>query len=156
MEKTGKVLIVDDDDSVRIMLQAALSAHVEVTLASSGESGLIRALQNHYDVILLDLVMPGVDGREFLRRFREEKPKARTVILILSGMAATTRFSSAEVHAVLPKPFDLSQIVRIVSQTANALANQEGTEVGEETARLIRDSMKKPEPVGDDDPDRVN
>ena len=154
--KVGKVLIVDDDDSIRIMLQAALSAHVEVTLASSGESGLNRALQNHYDVILLDLAMPGVDGREFLRRFREEKPKSRTVILILSGMAATTRFSSTEVHAVLAKPFDLAQIVRIVTQTANALANQAGSEVGEETARIIRESLHHSSESSTDDPDRVN
>lgn len=153
-KKIGKVLIVDDDDSVRIMLEAALSAHVEVTLASSGESGLARALANHYDVILLDLVMPGVDGREFLRRFREEKPHARTVVLILSGMAATNRFSSSEVAAVLPKPFDLPQIVRVVSETANAIANESGRDIGDETARIVRESMLPRREQEDESPDK--
>jgi DNA-binding response OmpR family regulator len=153
-KKIGKVLIVDDDDSVRIMLEAALSAHVEVTLASSGESGLARALANHYDVILLDLVMPGVDGREFLRRFREAKPHARTVVLILSGMAATNRFSSTEVAAVLPKPFDLPQIVRVVSETANAIANESGRDIGDETARIVRESMLPRREQEDESPDK--
>ena len=82
----ARVLIVDDDDGVRARLRSFLDLHgVAADGAADGESAL-RALREHrYDAVLLDVVMPGIDGLEVARRVRLDSD---VPILMLTGRSA--------------------------------------------------------------------
>jgi len=84
---TGKrVLIVDDSRTVRGLLRRILTSQgAQVDEADSGESALERLKETTYDLILLDLVMPGMDGLEVLRRIRRQEAHDRCAIVILTG-----------------------------------------------------------------------
>jgi len=67
-----KVLIVDDDRELASLMQAFLSEHgFQSAMAHDGPSGLAAALSGQHDLALLDVMMPGFDGFELLRRLRE-------------------------------------------------------------------------------------
>ncbi len=83
MEKTVNILVVDDEERIRRLLKMYLE-HEEYTMAeaSNGEDALKMALEFDYDVILLDLMMPGKDGIDVCRELREKKS---TPIIILTA-----------------------------------------------------------------------
>ena len=69
-----RILIVDDEETVRYALNQLLSKHGFVPFEASGEAEAIRAVQSHdLDLILLDLVMPGPDGMETLLEAEENR-----------------------------------------------------------------------------------
>ena len=78
------VLIVDDHQVVRNGLRAFLDAHPDFTVvgeAESGEAGIRLAAEYHPDVVLMDLLMPGMDGVEATRAVREASPATQVVVL---------------------------------------------------------------------------
>lgn len=65
-----KILVVDDEPAIVTLLQYNLEKeHFDVTTAGDGDSALTLALQEHYDFIILDLMLPGLDGLEVTKRF---------------------------------------------------------------------------------------
>ena len=71
MKGTGRVLVIDDDDNIRISLKRALSyAGFTVDVAEDGDAGLQKALITPPDVVVLDVMMPGLNGLEVCRRLR--------------------------------------------------------------------------------------
>jgi CheY-like chemotaxis protein len=87
--KRRNVLIVDDHEPTRLLIgrivTQELGAHV--TLAGTCEEALLLAEQTAYDVILLDLLMPGIGGYEVLRQMREGGANRATPILVVSVMS---------------------------------------------------------------------
>ena len=86
MEKIDKkkILVVDDDDNMKLVLIDKLSASgFEVVGASNGKEGLAKALELHPDVILLDILMPVMDGWEMLGKLRGDEwgKKAKVIML---------------------------------------------------------------------------
>lgn len=84
-----KVLIVEDDQFIREMYNLILTkAGYEVTEALDGKVGLGMAQEGGYDVILLDLMMPNLDGLGFLEALRDTPPKKENgPIIVLSNLA---------------------------------------------------------------------
>lgn len=81
-----RVLVVEDDPAIRRGVVDSLKfAGFEVTQAADGDEGLKRALNGGQDLMLLDLVMPGVSGLEILRQVREERPTQPVIILTARG-----------------------------------------------------------------------
>ena len=102
-----RVLIVDDDEAMRLLLAGMVSSELkaEVQLAGTCEHALRLAEQNHYDVILLDLLMPGIGGFAVLYRLRASTANAKTpVIIVSSDGAAAQRCLAAGANAYLVKP----------------------------------------------------
>ncbi|WP_448562446.1 response regulator [Trichothermofontia sp.] len=95
---TKKVLVIDDSTMIRRMVSGILSKHFEVLEASDGVMGLQMAKQHHPDLILLDFVMPNMDGYDTLRHIRQEESLRRTPIIIMSGL-------KEQVTARIPEPF---------------------------------------------------
>jgi DNA-binding response OmpR family regulator len=96
MTQTGprKVLIVDDEESMRLLLGRYVESvpGAEITLAGGCEEALRLTREHSYDLILLDLLMPGIGGIEVLNRIRADSPNAVTPVIIVSVMAdADTR-----------------------------------------------------------------
>ena len=78
------VLIVDDDESVQTMLYKVIRSNgLNAQIAASGEEALVLASRNHYDLMLLDVNMPGMDGFQVVQQLRSRD--IRTPIIIVSG-----------------------------------------------------------------------
>src|SRR3974390_3120634 len=78
----GHILIVDDEPGMRRYLQTVLELDAyRVTTACDGEEALEKLQRDHPDVVLLDMVMPGPDGLETLKRIRESRPTTKVVML---------------------------------------------------------------------------
>ena len=106
-----KVLIIDDEDDIREV--AALSlvsvAGWEVLTANSGSQGLARAAEHQPDAILLDVMMPDMDGPTTFRELRRNPATAKIPVLLLTAKVQSSdqrRFADLGVEAVLFKPFD--------------------------------------------------
>jgi len=114
MESTAmqhRILIIDDEDDIREIAAMSLetAAGWEVMVANSGAQGLARAATYQPDAILLDVMMPGMDGPTTFRELRKNPATARIPVLFLTAkVQATDRrsFANLGVQAVLVKPFD--------------------------------------------------
>jgi PleD family two-component response regulator len=84
-----QVLIVDDEESMRLLLRRVLESvpALEVTLADGHEQAMKMASERAFDLILLDLLMPGVDGIEVLKRIRRESANKATPVIVVSVLA---------------------------------------------------------------------
>ena len=106
-----RILIIDDEDDIREIAALSLEsvAGWEVVVASSGAQGLVRAAEYLPDAILLDVMMPGMDGPTTFRELRKNPVTARIPVLLLTAKVQSTdqrRFADLGVEAVLFKPFD--------------------------------------------------
>lgn len=106
-----KILIIDDEDDIREVAALSLEsvAGWEVIKASSGAQGLARAEEHQPDAILLDVMMPGMDGPTTFRELRKNQNTAKIPVLLLTAKVQGTdqqRFANLGVEAVLFKPFD--------------------------------------------------
>jgi CheY-like chemotaxis protein len=106
-----RILIIDDEDDIREVAALSLEtvAGWDVAVASSGPQGIIRAAEYHPDAILLDVMMPGMDGPTTFRELRKNPVTARIPVLLLTAKVQSTdqrRFADLGVEAVLLKPFD--------------------------------------------------
>lgn len=82
MSDQVKVLVVDDEDRIRRLLKMYLEReNFRIEEASDGDEALHMALNNNYEVILLDLMMPGKDGIEVCRELREYKSTEEKALL---------------------------------------------------------------------------
>ena len=115
------VLVVDDDADIRFMLRRALShAGYRVELAASGEEALVTLgrLNGQVDLVLTDVMMPGIGGRELAERVRGAHPSAR--ILFTSGYAENAIAHHgvlADGVQFLPKPYTLQALTQKVRDT---------------------------------------
>ena len=82
------ILIIDDEEPIRVLLKLTLQSagYDSVLEASNGEDGLALAMRYKPDLILLDLMMPGIDGFEVIRRLRADPATADIQIVILSAL----------------------------------------------------------------------
>jgi CheY-like chemotaxis protein len=106
-----KILIIDDEDDIREVAALSLEsvAGWEVVSANSGAQGLARAIEHQPDAILLDVMMPGMDGPTTFRELRKNPTTARIPVLLLTAKVHSSdqrRFADLGVEAVLFKPFD--------------------------------------------------
>lgn len=108
---TYKILVVDDEDDIREVAALSLEsvAGWEVMTASSGSQALARAAEFQPDAILLDVMMPGMDGPATFHELRKNPATARIPVLLLTAKVQSNdqrRFADLGVKAVLFKPFD--------------------------------------------------
>ncbi len=110
----ARVLVIEDNDDNREILKQQLKyLGYEVIEASDGPEGLTQAQQENPDIIIVDIMMPGVDGREVARKLRAE-PKTKDIPIL----AATVLFHTEDLQScldagcndVLSKPFSLKQL----------------------------------------------
>ena len=108
----SRILAIDDDGHTLDILQRALAQQgFAVAAADTGEEGLARFTAEAFDLVLLDLVMPGMDGLAVLQRLKAQDPEA--AVIIMTGHSSTESVVQAmKAGAVdyLTKPLDLDHV----------------------------------------------
>ncbi len=105
----GTVLVIDDDPVIVKLLQVNFELEgYQVLTATDGEAGLRRAREDHPDIVVLDVMMPGMDGIEVAHRLRGEDETRALPILLLSAKAQGSDIAEGEEVAdgYVTKPFD--------------------------------------------------
>ncbi|MBV9381665.1 MAG: response regulator transcription factor [Streptosporangiaceae bacterium] len=109
----GRILLVDDEQAIRSALGRALRAEGHtVDFAETGSDGLRQAMAGSYDLVILDLLMPGTDGRTALRQLLRDRPAQ--AVLVLSCLAdVKCKVECLELGArdYLTKPFSLAELL---------------------------------------------
>ncbi len=109
-ETPRKILCVEDDEDIRMVLELALSAGgFSAAVCGSGAEALERAADFHPDLLLLDVMMPGMDGPATLRALRKLPQTGKTPAIYLTAKvqpAEVREYLAGGACAVIPKPFD--------------------------------------------------
>ena len=124
----GRILIVDDEPKIRSFIGRALAAAGYATeFADCGAEGLRRALQSRYDLVILDLVMPDLDGRQVLRRLLAGHPEQAVIVLsCVADVAAKVDCLERGAKDYLTKPFSLAELLARVKVQLRVEAHLHG------------------------------
>jgi len=115
-EKTGsRILVVDDDVNLTRLLRAILrTSGFDVVTSGESTSGLTVAEQGAFDLIILDLRMPVMDGRTFYRELRAKG--VQTPVVIASAYGARAAQAELGAQAAIEKPFDPDRLIDTVNR----------------------------------------
>lgn len=120
-----KVLVIDDDDKIRKMLTFLfLAKGFSVSNAENGLEALKVAEDLVPDVIIVDLMMPVMDGFEFCKRIREKALFKGVPLIVLSALTASEyreKIGPLDVYACIEKPFRSADIVQKAEEAVNAV-----------------------------------
>ena len=117
-----RILVVDDDALITHTLAGALAdaCEAQVWSAGSGEEGARLAALHRPDLILMDLDMPGVDGRDVCRDLRRQEALSATTIWILTGLTRESPLvqeAATLADRVLQKPVSLQELIAAIQET---------------------------------------
>jgi DNA-binding response OmpR family regulator len=127
MSNPRRVLIVDDEESIRLLLRRILEAipALEVTFAEGCEEAVRLTAERSFDLVLLDLLMPGIGGIEVLKRIRGESANKATPVIVVSVMsdpATKVVCQSLGVSDYIVKPIDRKVVLAAVGAQLGAAA----------------------------------
>lgn len=111
----SKLLVVDDEMAILEALTDILAVEgYEVATAANGAEGLERTVSERPDLILLDMMMPVMDGQEMLRRLKED-PELRKIPVVVMSAGRVTK-AELQGSRFLAKPFELDDLLGTVSE----------------------------------------
>ena len=118
----GRILIADDEDGLRWVLEKGFrGAGYQVTAVKDGTSALREAEAQPFDLILLDIRMPGMDGLTLLGHVRGKRPDAQVVIMTAHGTVETAiQAMQKGAYDYLAKPFDLDEALLLAERALTA------------------------------------
>ncbi len=113
-----RILIVEDDDALReVVAECLVIEGYNVDSAEDGLAGLEACARARPDAVVLDLVMPRLDGQGFLRRLREDPDLHDVPVLVATGTPPED-VQVLDVAALLQKPVDLNVLLRTLARVA--------------------------------------
>ena len=122
--QSGTILIIDDDPSVRKVAQFRLEREgYRVIIAANGEDGLRLAKSEQPGAILLDILMPGMNGREVLRRLKGDADTSRIPVILLTVIEAHDEIAEPIGPGWtdrVSKPYNPDQLLQKVQQVLSA------------------------------------
>jgi two-component system response regulator RegX3 len=113
MERKIRILVVEDETPIRVGLADVFVYHgYEVESAADGRDGLVKALSGTFDLILLDIMLPGIDGFEICNRVRAQDPE-QPIIMLTAKTADEDIIRGLSLGAddYVAKPFSVAQLV---------------------------------------------
>lgn len=118
-----RILIVEDDQSVAQALQRALNlprgGSYSVESCESGEAALERLNHAHFDLLISDLRLPGMNGLELIESVHQHCPDMRSVLITAFGSPQIQERARHLTDAYVPKPFHLWDMIQIVQRVLN-------------------------------------
>lgn len=115
MWRNKRVLIVDDEQSIRELLERFFGLSFTVSSAENGLKAIEELEKNPYDLMLLDIMMPGIDGQEVLKRIKGKYPNMKVVIMTgYSLKDKITQCLQEGAATCIYKPFTLDEIEKVV------------------------------------------
>jgi len=111
MDTTKRILVIDDEDDIREVAQIGLEmiAKWQVITASSGDEGIMKAKAEQPDAILLDVMMPDMDGPTTFRQLQNDPMTQPIPVLLLTAKVQSVdrrQFADLGVKGIIAKPFD--------------------------------------------------
>ncbi|HEX9983229.1 MAG TPA: response regulator [Thermoanaerobaculia bacterium] len=131
---TLRALVIDDDVAIRLLVTRILERrNFSVDSARDGAEGIEKLAAAEYDVIVLDLMMPRLDGAGVMKYLGEYHPAQLPTVLVMTafGASAAERLSPPAEH-FLEKPFDVEALVREVGECVKASAQATAGETASE------------------------
>lgn len=117
-----RVLVVDDEFGLLDALALVLADEgYEVDTALNGREGLARVAERRPDIILLDFMMPILDGPEMLRRLRDRPEWASIPVIMMSAVSSVVVQQSCRCDGFLRKPFELTTALDTIARLARAV-----------------------------------
>ena len=118
-EQLRRVLVVDDDPEIRRILVTALRLrNLAIDEAADGHSAMELLRENRYTVVLLDIMMPGMDGFGVLDAIHHEPNPPVVLVVSGAGKQVLDRVDTSKIHGIIRKPFDPIEIADVVSACA--------------------------------------
>jgi len=120
-----RILIVDDEPGVRESLRILLKERAQPIVAETGEAAIRKVAEERTDIVLLDIIMPGIDGLETLERIKEHS-SAPQVIMLTATKTVKTAVRAMKLGAFdyVTKPFDVDELLLIIDRAMDAAALQ--------------------------------
>jgi CheY-like chemotaxis protein len=118
-----RALVVDDDDPIRAMLAKVVERqNLQVDTARDGEEAIERIDADGYSVILLDLMMPRVDGYGVLKHLQQHHPQKLACTIIASAVPESEILKQFEnpIFRIHAKPFDMARLIRDIQDCVSA------------------------------------
>jgi len=118
MDKKTKILVVDDEEVVRLSHLRVLSgAHCSVEAVENGSDALRKMERNSFDLVLLDLRMPGMDGMSVLKLMKQRWPESEVVVITGYPSIETAKEAiQLGAYDYLAKPTDPDQVIKVASR----------------------------------------
>lgn len=114
--KSATILIVDDEEYLRNALCGILSAEgYNLIPAEDGETAIDIFKHTHFDLVLMDIMMPGIDGFETIKILRTIKPDVKIIILSGSTHCITDSLQINDIQGIIFKPFELDKLMSLIS-----------------------------------------
>lgn len=113
-----KILIVDDEKNIRLTLKKCLEdQQYEISIATNGEEGIDRIQSNHFDLVMLDIKMPGLNGMEVLKEIRDKGIKVNVIMMTAYG-SIEKAVEAMKLGAIdfISKPFTPQEVRKIVKE----------------------------------------
>jgi DNA-binding NarL/FixJ family response regulator len=122
LEQLARVVVVEDDDDLRGLICSVLGGRpsLEIVAATAdGESALAACAEHRPDIVVLDLSLPDITGRDVLTRLREQAPWARVIIFTGSNQATRAAVATWGAAGLVHKDQDIQRLVRLVEKLAD-------------------------------------
>jgi DNA-binding NtrC family response regulator len=126
MEKPGRILIIDDDENIRKVIQTILEDEgYVIDTAETAKIGIEKSQKGFYNLALIDVRLPDMEGIELLSKLRDTKPKMRKIIVtgyptLQNAVAAVNKGADAYVM----KPFDVEKILQTIKEQLQKQAEE--------------------------------
>lgn len=113
MEK--RILVVDDDEALRRLVERTLGLEgYTVETVTSGQEAIERVRESPPDLVLLDVMLPDIDGKVVLQQLREEGHDKLPVVIFTAGVVPPDELAALGGITIVPKPFDLDDFLATI------------------------------------------
>jgi nitrogen regulation protein NR(I) len=122
MSLPAKILLVEDDSAIVAILQRVLTGeNYEVVVEKRGDTGLARAREDFFDVVITDLRLPGLNGLELVRELHQARPRLPILLMTAHGTTETAiEATQSGAYDYLVKPFEVPELLELVDQAVAA------------------------------------